>query len=876
MRLLRLRLANFRGIEAREVRFAPVGVTIVSGPNEAGKTSLLEALDLLLGFRDESRDARVRDTQPIGRDVATEIELEAECGPYAFVYRKHFHRNRLTELEIRRPRPERVVGREAHERVDAILRETADLDLWQALRVQQGVALGRPALGAARSLAAALDAAAGGDSTGTAEESLFERVQKEHAALFTKAGKPRGELEEAEREEREASAASAEAHARLRALEADVERAQRLDETLVAEERGRSELAQRALETRKDAEAAEALRGERDRLALGHEAAAGDLRAAEAALRTRELLVAASEERRRERDRLAQASVALAPALEVARAARASREARAREAAERSSAATAARERARSESDRARARHELSRLEAVRRELETARAEDSVAADLLAKTRIDERRLAAIRAAESALVAAWARLEATAPSVSLRALAPGEIVVDGAAVALARDEERRVPVAGSLSLEVPGRLALRVEAGAGGSRVLDALADAERALADRCAEAGVATPAEAAEAELRRLDALRRRESFARLLAARLGGEGRTPRELEDRIEALRARAGDPASGAPEPEAAEGALRDAETALLEAEVARADAERERDAARERAEGLEKQAAESVTKLRVAESELERASADLARARAAAPDDALIVNVRAAQRRAGESERALREIEARLGALDAKAARDRAEVAERAVAGADARLRSCRSERDALQGALGVRAEQGLYESASSAGARHLHAARRLAGLRRRAAAARRLFDALAEARAEARRAYAAPLREGIERLGRYVFGPDFAVELDDDLAVATRILGGVPVPFDQLSGGAREQLALLARVAAAELVARDGDGPAGAMPLVLDDALGYTDATRLAELGAVLAIAGRRLQIVVLTCQPERWRHVGGAHEVRL
>jgi hypothetical protein len=35
-------------------------------------------------------------------------------------------------------------------------------------------------------------------------------------------------------------------------------------------------------------------------------------------------------------------------------------------------------------------------------------------------------------------------------------------------------------------------------------------------------------------------------------------------------------------------------------------------------------------------------------------------------------------------------------------------------------------------------------------------------------------------------------------------------------------------------------------------------------------------MGAVLAVAGRQSQIIVLTCQPDRYEHVGGAQIVRL
>jgi hypothetical protein len=137
---------------------------------------------------------------------------------------------------------------------------------------------------------------------------------------------------------------------------------------------------------------------------------------------------------------------------------------------------------------------------------------------------------------------------------------------------------------------------------------------------------------------------------------------------------------------------------------------------------------------------------------------------------------------------------------------------------------------------------------------------------------LSEAREEARRPYSEPLRRAIEELGRPLFGADLGVELDGELAIARRTLGGVTLRFDQLSTGAREQLALVARLACAMLVDREGAG----VPLIVDDALGLTDRDRLRAMGEVLTSAAERCQVIVLTSFPERYRHVRGARVVSL
>ena len=99
--------------------------------------------------------------------------MQAESGPYAFTYFKRFHKKPETKLTITRPKPENHTGREAHDRAEAILRETLDIDLWKALTIQQGDAIQQPALAKQTSLSAALDKVAGGRPADPREEGFL-------------------------------------------------------------------------------------------------------------------------------------------------------------------------------------------------------------------------------------------------------------------------------------------------------------------------------------------------------------------------------------------------------------------------------------------------------------------------------------------------------------------------------------------------------------------------------------------------------------------------------------------------------------------------------------------------------------------------------
>ena len=76
MILHRLRLNNFRGVQDREICFPAHGVVVVCGPNEIGKSSMLEALDLLLTYRDRSNHRDVKQVKTANADVGAQVEAE--------------------------------------------------------------------------------------------------------------------------------------------------------------------------------------------------------------------------------------------------------------------------------------------------------------------------------------------------------------------------------------------------------------------------------------------------------------------------------------------------------------------------------------------------------------------------------------------------------------------------------------------------------------------------------------------------------------------------------------------------------------------------------------------------------------------------------
>ena len=120
MRIHSVTLLNYRGIEERKVEFGLTGVTVIEGPNEVGKSSLAEAINLIFEYPDSTKIKKVSSVKTVGRDAGPEIEVEVEIGPYRLVYRKRFLKKAETVLTITQPRLENLTGREAHDRVQEI------------------------------------------------------------------------------------------------------------------------------------------------------------------------------------------------------------------------------------------------------------------------------------------------------------------------------------------------------------------------------------------------------------------------------------------------------------------------------------------------------------------------------------------------------------------------------------------------------------------------------------------------------------------------------------------------------------------------------------------------------------------------------------
>jgi hypothetical protein len=874
MRILRLKLEKWRGVESRVLDFAE-GVTLIEGPNEIGKSTIVEAIQNVFDVMDSSLKASVKAIQPVGQDVGSSVEIEVEVGDFHFVYAKTYNKDKGTVLHVSKPRAEQLTGREAHERVEQILKSSVDMELWNALLVEQGNEIAGVTLSQSDWLAKALDAAAGSESPEQDDSDLFARVQAEFAQHFTRTGKSKHKgLASGVDDARAAAGAATEALLQVesdskhhKGCQAEIRRLEGVLPELQKEEQEQGAKFQAICKIR---DKSKGKQGELKSAQALSKAAGKELSRRKGLIKSvsdagQELKVA-REKLAPWAGRLATLKASADAALTKLNAAKVTLK-RTRAVAELTNADSKYLERA---AEAASAKKKLQQLQLFSANLATAR-------QALQGAKIDPAGLEALRDAERELQMARARLGTAMSSVEIAAEDKLQVIFnDDAPLALNAGATERRDFSSDLRVAIPGVASIRISPSRSATELETGVDECKSDRDQLLAKLGVKDLADAVAVEAKRASGQREAKSWSEKIGELLGSD--TAEDLNDNVERLDSLCkGYLAKRAPEP-ALPDSLAQAMAASSASVKAVAVCEEEFEAQQAAWEVLRKRHIGASAEQSVSEKEtggqekfVNLRKQELAESRVNESDEAIERRVEGESAKVCKLEKGLDHLDGQLESSSPDAAELNFTNAQADRQRAAAALETAKTQRAVLEDRLSRAQADGRFEARDAASNKLVALEAESKATLGRASAAQHLWTVLNHHRDTMRKAYGRPLKLGVEELGKIVFGPDFAIEIGDDLSLKSRTQGGKTIPFHDLSVGAKEQLGILMRLAAARIISSQGG-----VPLIIDDALGFADPSRLESMGAAIARAGEDCQIILLSCTPGRFKSVGCDKIVKL
>ena len=516
---------------------------------------------------------------------------------------------------------------------------------------------------------------------------------------------------------------------------------------------------------------------------------------------------------------------------------------------------------------------ELERRFEKAREAETRRREAQRVATTITVT---EELIERIRAAEKELEKATDRLSAVATTITLdmEPNRPDGIEINGEPFTGDRSSIRAVsPV--TIAIPECGRITVE-PAVKNRDKLLGQQNNAEAELKNALREAGAESPSEAENRYDEREKLLRDAE------LARQKAELHSPateeyeagaQALGDHIESLSLvlkRETDELALSELP-----ALKESETALEDARGRAADARHALEKARAELSGPDKALGDLQTELTTADVRYEGAEEHLTRLRSQledaekqCPSDKLLENIDTAQKRLSEQEEGiaklssehkdetLEQLQARMDRLE-KAIEERREKR----GNLDVEISGLRSRVEASEGG-------GIDEVIQQKNRELELCQEEIRRSKREVDVLTLLLSTLRDAEREAKELYMSPV---VNRLRPYLqlLFPGANIAIDENLKITGVVrAGGYEEPFHHLSMGTQEQIAVLVRLAFAEMLVEQGQ-PA---TVVLDDALVFSDDRRMDRMFDILNMAARNIQVLIFTCREQLFEGIGGCH----
>ncbi|HEY7244877.1 MAG TPA: AAA family ATPase [Xanthobacteraceae bacterium] len=176
----------------------------------------------------------------------------------------------------------------------------------------------------------------------------------------------------------------------------------------------------------------------------------------------------------------------------------------------------------------------------------------------------------------------------------------------------------------------------------------------------------------------------------------------------------------------------------------------------------------------------------------------------------------------------------------------------------------LRERIAVRGGSGLGEREAGLADETGVAERELMRIERQVAAWRMLRDTIDSCCAEARDTFLSPVKTAMKPFLHRLF-PGADTCLDENFGVESLQRAELE-SFDYLSHGTREQISVLVRLGLGRLLAERGQP----VPILLDDALAFSDDDRIERMSEALSQAAETNQVIVLTCRSRLFQSFGG------
>lgn len=862
MRLRSLTLSNVRKFAGKRAEITGIGdgITVVSEANEFGKSTFFDALHALFFEKYSSAAKPVKSLQPYAKG-AVEIAAEIETSDGVFRVEKSFLQRKSARI-LRQPSGALIAQDDEAERWIATALGSDKNGPAGLLWVRQG-AIGLDAdtkdetakqLETRRDLLSSVSGEIDAMTGGRRMDRVMKRVAEELKPLVTATGKPTGqwralnlEITEMEGELTTLDSQTAKlSQALTDRKQAEVALVQ-LDQPEARTNRATSLAKAEAALTEAKAHA-----GQVERAAQDHRLAQIE---AEAARKGLDDFLGAIDRLARAEATAADAADALAAAQENAH----RQQAVVREAQATKSATAAAVTNAFSLKDAARkqidARAAMIRAEALLEQLqkiEAAQKSRDEARAKVAASKATAEWLTQVEEAHSATASNAAAVSAQAVTMRLSYASDARATRDGAP--LPGDEA--IALTGATQIEFPGIGAMQLQVPEGGQEAALTLARLQARLEDMLSDAAVSSLREARDAAAKHAKWVQEAKTADTILRT-LAPNGTDPLRAEISAAELAAKDAD-----------DTLLTDQDTldqALAQAQTDDAAAQ----AALVRAEAKYANAREGVIRAQAddqnAQTALEAALATAGDRSARDDQRAELIRVDAQKAQALE-ERAEALDALRAGAPDLNTAQAEFTRAQNAVQAARDQVQKLQVRVASLSAEIHALSEAGIEETRDTL-AGQLEAAReqeaRMAG---KVAALTRLKEALEAERTAARDTYFGPVQAELAPLLSILYD-EAGLQFDtDNLLPAGLTRAQTEERLDNLSGGTQEQIAILTRLAFARLF----QGQGRHMPIVLDDALVYSDDARIVKMFTALTRVAQDQQILVFTCRTMAFMELGG------